>query len=516
VTLHEHLRECASCQATLRRARRLDAALANAAGVAVAAHQRRPGATLPELQQRWFAALSANAAPPAKVRADEPATARAAAPIWWFVAGATTIAAALVVAWSFAGGGTAAASYLPARMVPVVREVPAASGAPSASPSVSHEAPLPPLAPLLAAPDAARQLQLRRAAAAPPDDTISAATFANAPVHAAACLGDPCLGNPCLGSPCLGNPCPGNPWLGSPSPGNPATAAKPRIAATNALLDACRTGGSAGEAALHLLVGTLAACGDAGTAVALHARELDLLRESRPARSLLAAWLQQLDAPGARLAGDDIAAIAVAARLGVPEFDAALRRLARRHDESAEFVAAALRCGVRTHGGARLLLDFWQDADVRRETGLEASIALAWFHAQPESVFHEVIAELRGSRASAHRLHCLQALGAADDDSTIAALLECAQSRHRDEAIAAAFALSCLPRRVLDAIVPLAAADEAWLLRAALARAHHDAARPWLEAQALRSTARQRLYDADLARFAEVAGWFRERVTSSD
>ncbi|MFY9340911.1 MAG: hypothetical protein WAT39_00385, partial [Planctomycetota bacterium] len=111
-SLHQHLRECAACQTALIRARRLDAALATAAGADVERHPAQVGAAWPALVGRWLTA--ATAAPRVVDQAPSPeptgAAAFAARPLRVVLAGRplTVAAAALLVgglgSWLALGG----------------------------------------------------------------------------------------------------------------------------------------------------------------------------------------------------------------------------------------------------------------------------------------------------------------------------------------------------------------------------------------------------------------------------
>jgi hypothetical protein len=82
---------------------------------------------------------------------------------------------------------------------------------------------------------------------------------------------------------------------------------------------------------------------------------------------------------------------------------------------------------------------------------------------------------------------------------------------HFEEAHAAAFALAHLPPALLQSLATDAAIETTFLLRAALARAGVPAAQPWLQALALDAAELQLLRAGPLARFPEVANWFRDR-----
>lgn len=71
-SLHTHLRECATCQMALQRARRLDAALAAMAGRAVADQVAASGCSLDELSDQWLNCAAMVAAGEVSVEAVSP------------------------------------------------------------------------------------------------------------------------------------------------------------------------------------------------------------------------------------------------------------------------------------------------------------------------------------------------------------------------------------------------------------------------------------------------------------
>lgn len=483
-SLHAHLRDCGSCQRALRRARRLDALLATTAGAAHGAHGQAPAAAWPQLQARWFAAAATDAAPlVAAPRAAVPVLA-VARPVGPALAASVPPVVKRVGAWL-----AAAAALLVTALVLGLGRGPLATveAAPAASaPLATAEGPR--------APSPTAALPLRPAADAlphrhrrPNEPRRAEHQTLAAPVRElAAVVAD------------------------SDRP------AADRLAATRSLLTACRSFSPDPEGAMAALLVAMAAAGDFGTTPAVHQAQLGLLRDSVCARSLLTRHLVALDAPDQGLDRDGTAALVVATRLGGDANDALVRRVVRRHPDGAGFVAAALRCGVRPAGGARLLLDLWHDLANRGLAGDDPATARAWFGAQPAALFAELDQELASSRLSDRRQRCLLALGIAADDATLPTLLAHAGSRHHDEAHAAAFAIAGLPRTVLAKVVPLADDDEAGLLRAALARAEHPAAKPWVEALGLRPSERRLLREATLAQFPAVVVWFRARGAASD
>lgn len=207
---------------------------------------------------------------------------------------------------------------------------------------------------------------------------------------------------------------------------------------------------------------------------ALHARALAALRADPAVDTHLTVRLRRLASGGddrgrgghaladARSTGsvrdtladltlDDLARIAVAARLDSAAADAALLDLVRRRPACGELVAAALRCGVRDEGAAHLLLDAWCDLTARGILDAADTTPMAWFVLQPPPLFAAVAAELTTTRSAPRRVHCLLALGQATDAASLRHLLEHLVAAPFLEAHAAAFALSHRPRPQLAA-----------------------------------------------------------------
>ena len=232
--------------------------------------------------------------------------------------------------------------------------------------------------------------------------------------------------------------------------------------------------------------------------------------EVRPNAALVADLHRR--ATGGALDVGDRGALRAAALRGSSEIDAALRRVARRHPEGVAIVADTLRLGSRASGSGRLLLDLWEDSVVRGRLGEDETVATMLFRGQPATAFVEVAMELRSSSQAAHRRRCLLALGCAGDGGPVPELCAHLQSARHEEALVAAFALSCLPGSVLAALVAEAAAPEATLLRAALLRSDAPELRQWRTQVPVPIELRARLLGASLAQFLEIAPWLRHNA----
>lgn len=466
-TLHAHLCACDPCQQTLRRARRLDAALAGAAGRAIADHVAGTATSWQLLEARWWRAVGAVGVVAAQTPAAREPVQRRTAPSLRAGAIATAVAvlaAGIVASWPAA-----------------VREVASARDAatlPATAPPVAGT-PQPP-APMPLAADAVQRWR-RHAEAAVPEQAVPTVAELSARLAAA------------------------------------ATTPAERLDAAKLLFAAARPAAPTARAAHRAAIEALAGCGDRDAAACqLHRELLDLGRAAPHVTGPLAAWLAQLDAPATTVGRDELAAVIAGTRLGTRELDAAVRRVVRRHPDTANAVAAALRSEPRDDGGAALLLDLWHDLAVRGAHADDERVAPAWFAGQPPVTFAQVAAELRGCRSAPRRQRCLLALGQSPDPGALAILLEHARSPHHDEAHAAAFAIAAMPHALLATVAPLAGDDDAFLLRAALARAGLPAAQPWLHALSLQPAELARVRGCAFAEFSEITCWFRERGAAAD
>jgi hypothetical protein len=452
--LREHLLDCRACQTALRRARRLDAALAAAAGAALERHPGATGTDWGTLARRWFAAI--DGPPPAAVPTALAAPSRDHA-LWLRVAGAaaaaTAIAAALLACW---WPGAVVAGRAPDAALAVLRP-------PAAPPSMAVD------------PTAAQRLRARAARPSAHARPASLRALADRLDDAAAPVDE-------------------------------------RLAAATALLQLVRTPGATGAAAFEALLTATAAADDRGEGASrLRGLLLELWRQDAPARTSLANALELAEAARQPWTDRSRAAVFVAARLGTTLHDGLLQRLARRQPAAIDTIAEALRRDGRA-GAARLLLDLWSDAAARARVE-DAAVAARWFADQSTAMTRELLREFEASRHSDRRLRCLLALGHARDATPVPLLLARLRSGHYHEAHVAAFALAHLPPEVL---APLATAGGHFLLRAALARADVPAARPWIDELRLAPHERSLLHDGPLDGFPEVASWFRERVRHCD
>lgn len=283
-----------------------------------------------------------------------------------------------------------------------------------------------------------------------------------------------------------------------------------------------RPGAVNGPVLLTSMLQTMAACQVAGDAVAgpgsaegsrnamaaMHAE----VREDAWFVAQLRASLQHLDHPKGTPDLNDLAVVTVAARLGLRELDTALLRAVRRHELLGPALAASLRTNLRRQGAANLLLDAWSERSERGGEADEEQSAQLWFAGQPERVFEEVRAELLAARSSPRRVRCLLALAHSPTAQCLDVLVAWTAAGSRAEAYAAAFALAQLPSRWLRTLATRANQEhDAFLLRAALARAGLSEAGPWLDSLALTAKERELLRDSGFAQFPAVANWFRDR-----
>lgn len=386
--LADHLRDCAGCQRELQRARRLDAALAEGAGRAAAAHAAADG-SLDALLGRLCAPerLAAEAATVA-VRSPRRTVVRAG------LAALATIAG-LAGIWS-----AAAATSPPERNAVSPIEVAALEAAPVAaaernatSDEVAPRAAVPP--PLQVA-DSAVRARPQVAASTAPDDLAELERFVD-----------------------------------------PAASLHARLAAVQRLFGGERPRVRLPHEAMLALVHELApgCAGPAGRIVMAAAH--DGVRGNAPFVQWLRAALQRIEATRGPVPLDDVAALLVGSRLGVPELDAAVLRVLRRHPEHSATVAAALRSDLRRHGAGDLLLDAWSDLVERGQQQDDVATAGLWFADQPAAVYSDVAAALATARSSPRRVRCLLALQWSSDPAHTRQLDQRARGGNHTEALAA-------------------------------------------------------------------------------
>lgn len=435
--LDAHLAECVRCQQALRRARRLDAALAHEAGQFVATQGGADGELA--AAERWFAAVAAAAlepgAPPvdgtavgettvaargASIEHPQPRTAAPSPFRAWFTGLAAAAGTLAAVAWWIAGD----AHHRDVEATPAVG---ATATAPSAAGSTSEE-------------PSASSTPL------PQDPPIAGVSTADAAPVAIA-----------LDLQRLPK------WV------------KPR---TDSIAQPTRT--------------------RPGTARQPGARPPDLL-----------ALRRQLDD------GDVTEAqLVFCAQLAHGDLDEALRRHVRRCPQRLDTVVAALQAGTRQHGTAELLLDLWDDGVCRDRLADDECAAARLFAGQRADTFLQVQRELATCAQAARRGRCLLALGCARDvDVQDTLLAQLAAPRHED-ALLAAFALSCLPGTVLARVAQRE--PTSFLLRAALLRSEADELADFRAHCGEPAELRQRLRGASLPVFCELASWLRHGADASE
>lgn len=505
-TLTLHLRECRTCQRELQRARRLDAMLAENAGRTIARHANAQG-QLDELASRCFATavarIEAERAMPAELlpgSARLPVSrlrevlplaslrngARQHAPL--LAAGIGGLALMLAAWWS--GPGNAYSVAESAHKV----------AGPLADHPTANLTTVPPAAPSTTPPAAPSSV--------PAENRVASSSAPGAIVVARGTSRRPPTAPPTQTDPLQ--------LLQRLADANAPTA--DRLASTKQLLQALRAGAGNGQVLFPALIDTLAAgevsgpgrvwAAPLGAMAAIHGE----VRDDAWFVAQLGATLQRLDRPKVTPGLHDLAAVTVAARLGGRELDASLLRAVRRHATLGPLVAAAVRSNLRAQGAGTLLLDAWGDRAERSAEAEDEFAAQAWFVGQPERVFEEVRAELQAARSSPRRIRCLLALAHSPTAACLDVLVAWTAAGCRAEAYAAAFALAQLPSRWLRGLTERANQEhDAFLLRAALARAGLREAAPWLDSLSLSVRERELLRDADFAQFPAVANWFRDR-----
>ncbi|MCC7397418.1 MAG: hypothetical protein IT455_10185 [Planctomycetes bacterium] len=500
-SLREHLRDCPRCQTALRRARRLDAALAQAAGAALAAHGAAEARE--RLEQRWFAAVSAAAETPASLQGEV---------LQAGVGGPKSLVAA---SGAHADDRVTRRRLLPRCVLPLACAA-AVTFALAAVLLQPMPRPLVGLPPLEIAdvhlPPAATPNAPAPAAPAPTPTQYTAAAIQH--LRAA----DRRLGERRQNEHAVGTPHPDERPAAAPEELGQRFAdgrldPAERLRAFDRLLEVARGAGTDALLARTACIEQLAGGGDGGDGL-LRGEAYTRLRGSPGMLGELRSRLIRLDAEpdaGGQPFRAAMATVFVASNIADRELDQWLRRVVRHRPDLVTGVLAAARSGLRPHGTATLLLELWALLDARGAVADEATFAATWFVGQPAVVLAEVGELLRTSRSAPTRQRCLLALGHAADDTTVPVLLRTMRTAPRGEALTAAFALGTLPHPVL---APLAAdaADDDWLLHAALARAGLPAARAWLDALDLRPHELVRFARATLADWPGVAPWFRDRA----
>lgn len=484
-TLTEHLRDCEPCQRALRRARRLDAALAEAAGrrAATATDGRALDDLLALAQSAWAAPLGETAA---VADPGEPGgrlwplrLACAAVLLLPAVLWPTLLWPPLQRALELSIALTSTPSTSPAPdLVANAADDPGVD-APDVGPDIAPDEAL------YVASDAPRRLRRSTVAAAEaPPEPVPAPLATLADANAAPAL---------------------------------------RLLAGQHLLRALETDPTSLRELAPLLTSALAAVPSAPLAAAADSPATDLAAELSAAAATsprYVAWLRQTlqqvanttSAPGLAEQAD----LVVAARLGNRELDAAVVRVVRRWSDLAPVLAAALRTAPdRCPGRAELRLDAWQALAVRGDQDDGIDSARLWFGGAPAATFAELSEQLAGARTAARRLRCLLAMGCCVDGRTLQPLLQQLESARLDDGLAAAYALAHLPHRDLTPLVSGARSDrDAWLLRAALTWAGllGDPASGRGRTQL---TAQGRPAAPTLARFTTFAHQLRERAPTT-
>lgn len=210
----------------------------------------------------------------------------------------------------------------------------------------------------------------------------------------------------------------------------------------------------------------------------------------------------------------DDAQLVFCAQLAHGDLDEALRRHVRRCPQQLDEVVAALRQAARRHGTAQLLLDLWDDGVCRGRLPNDDYAAARLFAGQPAGTFQQLQHELATCAQAARRSRCLLALGLARDVDVSETLLAQLDAPRHEEALLAAFALSCLPGPVLARVAQRE--PTSFLLRAALLRSEADELADFRARCMEPAELRQRLRGASLPVFCELASWLRHGADASE
>jgi hypothetical protein len=208
------------------------------------------------------------------------------------------------------------------------------------------------------------------------------------------------------------------------------------------------------------------------------------------------------------------AQLAFCARLANGELDEALRRHVRRCPQRLEAVVTALQQGPLRHGTAQLLLDLWDDGVCRNRLQDDEHAAARLFTGQPAGTFQQLQHELATSVQAARRSRCLLALGCARDVDVGDTLLAQLDAPRHEDALLAAFALSCLPGPMLARVAQRE--PTSFLLRAAVLRSEADELADVRAQGGESAELRQRLRGASLPVFCELASWRRHGADASE
>lgn len=203
-----------------------------------------------------------------------------------------------------------------------------------------------------------------------------------------------------------------------------------------------------------------------------------------------------------------------AAQVADDDVDDALRRHLRRNPRRLDTAVAALRSVPRPQGTARLLLDLWDDGVCRDRLADDESTAARLFDQQRAATFAELQQELANSPHANRRWRCLLALGRSRDVDVTQTLLAHLESPRREEALVAAFALSCLPGPRLVALTQWA--SPSFLLRASLLRSQAAELAAYAAHCGEPLELRQRLRGAPLPLFFELASGRRHVADASE
>ncbi len=162
--------------------------------------------------------------------------------------------------------------------------------------------------------------------------------------------------------------------------------------------------------------------------------------------------------------------IVAAARLGHPRLDAAIVRITRRWPLTSHATIEAIASTDNRPGRVAVLLDIWDELRARRALGSDETRLLeSSFRQLPPAATAELMTAAQAAKRPDRRLQCLTALGWRRDPSSVGFLLRLVDSRHHETALASGHVLSRMPVSTEDEIAAcIERSRRAYVLLAAL------------------------------------------------
>jgi len=213
-------------------------------------------------------------------------------------------------------------------------------------------------------------------------------------------------------------------------------------------------------------------------------------------------------------------ALVAAARLGEPGLDRLLRDACRGKPARSNRLAAALASIERRAGRTGLLLDLWQSLQDRGLVRDAGYLAERWFRGLPAVTTLELATVARSTGKASRRRQCITALGARRDSRALPYLLDLIAGPRHGDAVMAAHALAELSPADVDAqlLALHRRSRRPHLLLAALAGMRSPRVQARIQAMELTAAEREFLATGRFnpEQFTLAARLFRERRRLSD